>query len=143
MNKAWSESDIERLKSLAASGASALRASVALRRSLAMTRRKANELGFPFRTNAELRMERRHIFNQADGPRLKLGYLRRRGSSRFVADVELTSPRREFGGKRWLSRLRISVSHCLIGFVGDDGYSAKDRLIRVTIASHCRSSAAG
>jgi hypothetical protein len=51
MNKAWSESDIERLKSLAASGASALRASVALRRSLAMTRRKANELGFPFRTN--------------------------------------------------------------------------------------------
>jgi hypothetical protein len=69
MNKAWSESDIERLKRMAASGASALRASVALRRSLAMTRRKANELGFPFRTNAELRMERRRIFNQADGPR--------------------------------------------------------------------------
>ena len=39
-----------------------MRASVALKRSLAMTRRKANELGYPFRTNAELRKERSRIF---------------------------------------------------------------------------------
>jgi hypothetical protein len=47
---------------MVSSGASALRASVALKRSLAMTRRKANELGYPFRTNAELRKERSRIF---------------------------------------------------------------------------------
>jgi hypothetical protein len=58
----WSESDVERLKAMVASSASALRASIALKRSLAMTRRKANELGCPFRTAAELRNERRRIF---------------------------------------------------------------------------------
>jgi hypothetical protein len=57
-----SESDVERLKAMVASGASALRSSIALKRSLAMTRRKANELGYPFRTAAELRNERRRIF---------------------------------------------------------------------------------
>jgi hypothetical protein len=67
--KAWSEGDIERLKGMAASGVSAFRASIALKRSLAMTRRKANELGFPFRTNAELRKERRRISEDAASPR--------------------------------------------------------------------------
>jgi len=47
---------------MVASGASALRASVVLKRSLAMTKRKANELGYPFRTDAELKNERRRIF---------------------------------------------------------------------------------
>jgi GcrA cell cycle regulator len=65
LRKAWSESDIERLKSMVVSGASALRASIALKRSLAMTKRKANELGFPFRTDAELKSERRRIFRDA------------------------------------------------------------------------------
>lgn len=60
--RSWSESDVERLKAMVASGASALRSSIALKRSLAMTRRKANELGYPFRTAAELRNERRPIF---------------------------------------------------------------------------------
>jgi hypothetical protein len=46
---------------MVASGASALRASIALKRSLAMTKRKANELGFPFRTDAELRKEQAPI----------------------------------------------------------------------------------
>ena len=46
--KAWSESDIERLKGMVASGASALRASIALKRSLAVTKRKAHQLGCPF-----------------------------------------------------------------------------------------------
>jgi len=67
--KAWSESDIERLKGMVASGASALRASIALKRSLAMTKRKANELGFPFRTDAELRKERHRIFEDSVSPR--------------------------------------------------------------------------
>jgi GcrA cell cycle regulator len=65
LSKAWSESDVERLKAMVASGASALRTSIALKRSLAMTKRKASELGFPFRTDAELRNERRRIFEDA------------------------------------------------------------------------------
>lgn len=65
LKKAWSESDIERLKAMVVSGASALRASIALKRSLAMMKRKANELGFPFRTDADLRNERRRTFEEA------------------------------------------------------------------------------
>ena len=60
--RSWSESDVGRLKAMVASDASALRSSIALKRSLALTRRKANELGYPFRTAAELRNERRCIF---------------------------------------------------------------------------------
>ena len=69
LKKAWSESDIERLKAMVISGASAVRASIALKRSLAMTQRKANELGYPFRAEAELRKERRRIFEDAPPPR--------------------------------------------------------------------------
>ena len=50
---------------MVASGASPLRASIALKRPLAMTRRKANELGCSFRTDSELRSERRRIFENA------------------------------------------------------------------------------
>lgn len=68
--KVWSESDAERLKTLVASGASALRASVALKRSLSVVKLKARELGVPFRSEAELRAQRRRIFqNSTDGSR--------------------------------------------------------------------------
>jgi hypothetical protein len=67
--KVWSESDAERLKALVASGASALRASVALKRSLSVTKLKARDLGVPFRSEAELRAKRRQIFQSStDGP---------------------------------------------------------------------------
>jgi hypothetical protein len=70
--KVWSESDAERLKALIASGASALRASVALKRSLPVVKVKARELGVPFRSEAELRAKRRRIFqNSTDGPRIR------------------------------------------------------------------------
>jgi hypothetical protein len=41
----WSDSDVERLKVLVASGGSAVRASVALKRGLAVTKNKAREVG--------------------------------------------------------------------------------------------------
>ena len=70
--KVWSESDAERLKALIASGASALRASVALKRSLSVTKQKARELGVPFPSEAELRAKRRRIFQKSsDGPRIR------------------------------------------------------------------------
>ena len=70
--KVWSESDAERLRALIASGASAIRASVALKRSLSVTKLKARELGVPFPSEAELRAKRRQIFqNSTDGPRLR------------------------------------------------------------------------
>ena len=69
--KVWSESDAERLRALIASGASALRASVALKRSLSVVKLKARELGVPFQSEAELRAKRRRIFqNPTDGPRM-------------------------------------------------------------------------
>lgn len=70
--KVWTESDAERLRALIASGASAIRASVALKRSLSVTKLKARELGVPFPSEAELRAKRRRIFqNSADGPRIR------------------------------------------------------------------------
>jgi hypothetical protein len=70
--KVWSESDAERLKALIASGASALRASVALKRSLSVVKLKARELGVPFQSEAELRAKRRRIFqNSIDGPSIR------------------------------------------------------------------------
>jgi len=70
--KAWSEDDAEQLRALIASGASALCASVALKRSLSVTKLKARELGVPFPSEAELRAKRRRIFqNSSDGPRIR------------------------------------------------------------------------
>lgn len=63
--KVWSESDIERLKTLVASGASALRASVALKRTLAVTKNKARDMGIPFPSEAELKEKRRQIFGNS------------------------------------------------------------------------------
>ena len=59
--KAWSQDDCERLKALVSSGASPLRASLALKRSVAVTKNKARELGVPFRTENEMKKERRQI----------------------------------------------------------------------------------
>ena len=59
--KAWSQEDCERLKTLVSSGASPLRASLALKRSVAVTKNKARELGVPFRTENEMKKERRQI----------------------------------------------------------------------------------
>ena len=72
--KVWSDSDAERLRALVASGASALRASVALKRSLSVTKLKARALGIPFQSEAELRAKRRRIFqNSTDRPHFRAG----------------------------------------------------------------------
>jgi hypothetical protein len=53
---------------LVTSGASALRASVVLKRALAVTKNKARDIGTPFSPEAELRAKRRQIFqNSEDG----------------------------------------------------------------------------
>jgi GcrA cell cycle regulator len=66
----WSEEDVDRLKALIASGASAQRASVALRRSLSATKLKARDIGLPFPSERELRAKRRSILqNSVDAPR--------------------------------------------------------------------------
>ena len=68
ISKAWSEQDVDKLKALVESGISALRVSVALKRSRAVVKLKARALGIPFPTEAELRAKRRQIFlNSADG----------------------------------------------------------------------------
>ena len=51
----WRDQEIDQLKALVTSGASALRASVALKRSVVQVKKKARELGFPFPLEADLR----------------------------------------------------------------------------------------
>jgi len=63
--RAWTEDDVKRLKELVASGASVARASIALKRSIAVTKNKARDLGVPFRPDAELRKERKKIFQNS------------------------------------------------------------------------------
>jgi hypothetical protein len=71
--KLWSEEEVDRLKALVASDASALRASVILNRSLKQIKTKARELGVPFQSEAELRIKRRQIFqNSVDGSRSRI-----------------------------------------------------------------------
>jgi hypothetical protein len=65
LHHAIQKSLVERLKAMVISGASAFRASIALKCSLAVTKRKAKQLGYPFRTEAELRSERRRIFEDS------------------------------------------------------------------------------
>jgi GcrA cell cycle regulator len=67
--RVWSEEELDRLKAVVASGASALRASVILKRSLKQIKKKARELGVPFPSEADLRTMRRQIFhNSVDRP---------------------------------------------------------------------------
>ena len=54
----WSEEDLERLKALVLAGASAVRASVALKRPLKVVKLRARKLGVPFQHDNELRKER-------------------------------------------------------------------------------------
>jgi hypothetical protein len=54
--KPWTDEEIARLKSLQASGATAARASVALKRSKSYVREKPRELGIPFATLRERKM---------------------------------------------------------------------------------------
>ena len=60
--RAWTNEDLVKLKAMVASGASALRCSVALKRSLSMIKKKANDAGVPFPSEAELRAKLRRIF---------------------------------------------------------------------------------
>ena len=48
LNRPWTSEDAEQLKKLHISGASALRASIALKRNKAGLMRRARELGIPF-----------------------------------------------------------------------------------------------
>ena len=61
LSRPWNDEDTELLKKLHAGGASAVRASVALKRSTPYVRARARELGIPFPTVRESknrRMER-------------------------------------------------------------------------------------
>ena len=71
--KVRSENDVDHLKALVVSGASALRASVVLKRSLSVSKQKARDLGAPFRPEAELKEQRRQIFrNSTERPRVSV-----------------------------------------------------------------------
>jgi GcrA cell cycle regulator len=61
----WCNEEIDQLKRLVASGASALRASVALNRSVVQIKKKAREIGVPFPSEADLRAKRRQIFQNS------------------------------------------------------------------------------
>jgi len=62
LRRAWSEEDNQKLQALVASGASALRASVALKRSLAKTKMQARHLGTPFPTDSEQKRKLAQVF---------------------------------------------------------------------------------
>ena len=53
LSKPWTDEDQLRLRKLHAAGASAVRASLALKKNLANVRAKARELGIPFQTKRE------------------------------------------------------------------------------------------
>ena len=56
--RVWTEEEDERLKALILSGASAVRASAALKRPLTTVKLKARKMGMPFRHDRELKKER-------------------------------------------------------------------------------------
>ena len=57
----WTVADCERLKSLAASGASAVRCALALKRTVQTTRVKARDMGIPFPHEVKQRIARRRL----------------------------------------------------------------------------------
>ena len=59
LSRRWTDGDLDKLRTLVASGASPLRASAALKRSKAIVRIKAREIGVPFPTDAEMHAKRR------------------------------------------------------------------------------------
>ena len=67
----WSDQDTELLKKLHAAGASALRASLALKRSKPYVRIRARELGLPFpseRERKQRRVEREQAAREGSSP---------------------------------------------------------------------------
>jgi len=62
LKRPWTNEDYERLKAFVTSGASPLRASLALKRSVAVTKNKAREIGAPFRKESEAKKERYRNF---------------------------------------------------------------------------------
>lgn len=54
-SRPWTEEEVNKLRAMVASGASPVRTCAALRRSLAVTKIKAREIGTPFRTVLEER----------------------------------------------------------------------------------------
>lgn len=65
LSRRWTGDDLDKLRTLVASGASPLRASAALKRSKSIVRLKARELGAPLQTEAEMRAKRRSAFELA------------------------------------------------------------------------------
>ena len=65
LSQPWTTEDDERIRSLAAQGASAVRASVALRRNKASVTGRARKLGCPFRT---ISAARKKWANTPDNP---------------------------------------------------------------------------
>jgi hypothetical protein len=60
-SRAWKAEDLRRLESMVASGFSAARASVALRRTMMSVKAKAKDSGFPFPDERQLKRERRGL----------------------------------------------------------------------------------
>jgi hypothetical protein len=58
-NRTWTAADIERLRQLVRSGASAARAAVIFRRSIVSVKAQAKRFGFPFPDERVLRRERK------------------------------------------------------------------------------------
>ena len=67
--RVWCDEEIDWLKALIASGASAWRASVALNRSVFQIKRKAREVGAPFPSATGLKTKRRQLFQNVERPR--------------------------------------------------------------------------
>jgi hypothetical protein len=68
--KRWTEQDVLQLRQLHAAGASAARASAALKKNLQNVRKKARELGIPFGTNRQrkkLQQEKEMLARTAAG----------------------------------------------------------------------------
>lgn len=63
----WSEEELERLKHLVLSGATALRAAAALKRSISTVKVKARLLRVPFPTNREAKKQREAKYAAAGG----------------------------------------------------------------------------
>jgi len=57
----WTEEDAERLKALILSGASAVRASAALKRPLTTVKLKARKMGIPCPHDRDLKKERQRV----------------------------------------------------------------------------------
>ena len=72
LSRPWTEEDTALLKKLHASGASALRAAMALKRSKPYVSTRARELGIPFPTMRENRMR------QAEREKAELGKMPKR-----------------------------------------------------------------